>query len=482
MSRSSAAVDGAPRGGPPDAANVAGHRLDRGTLPLLLTLGLGVFAGALDLGVLSPALPALGRAFDAGPRQLAWVFTLYLLANVVAIPVMTKLADRYGRRPIYVLCVAIFGAGSVLAIAAPSYGIFLAARAIQAAGAGGIFPVATAAIGDRVPAERRGAALGLVAATWGLAAVIGPAFGGLVTHFVSWHWVFVANVPLAIMVIALARVHVPATAANARGPLDVAGIVSLAVALLATMALLTRLYAADGVVRPALAWAFVIVAVAGYGAFVAVERRATQPVIAPAMFRDRQLVVTYALEVLIGALEGALFFIPAALVAAQHLSYAAAGGVAALGALCFVVVIPLAGRALDAVGSRAVLAGGAALTAVGMAIFAAGFGTLPGALVAMIVAGVGFGALLGAPTRYIVTNRVGAEQRASAVGLLSIMLIIGQILGGSLGGGVAGSHGDAVSGYRVAYAVFCAIAVAAALLTAALASRRDELAAAARRG
>ena len=158
--------------------DVAGHRIDRSVVPLLVTLGLGVFAGALDLGVLSPALPALGAAFGVGPRDLAWVFTLYLLANVVSIPIATKLADRYGRRPVYIACVTVFALGSVLAIAAPTFAVFLVARAIQAAGAGGIFPVATAAIGDRVPAERRGAALGLVAATWGLAAVIGPTLGG----------------------------------------------------------------------------------------------------------------------------------------------------------------------------------------------------------------------------------------------------------------------------------------------------------------
>src|ERR1700737_1474343 len=95
---------------------VAGHRLDRSTVPLLVTLGLGVFAGALDLGVLSPALPALGAAFGVGPRDLAWVFTLYLLANVVSIPGATKLADRYGRRPVYIACVSVFALGSVLAI------------------------------------------------------------------------------------------------------------------------------------------------------------------------------------------------------------------------------------------------------------------------------------------------------------------------------------------------------------------------------
>ena len=94
--------------------------IDRSNLPLLVTLALGVFAGALDLGVLSPALPALAHTFAIPGREVAWVFTLYLFANVVSIPVMTKLSDVYGRRPIYIACVATFVAGSVLAIAAPT--------------------------------------------------------------------------------------------------------------------------------------------------------------------------------------------------------------------------------------------------------------------------------------------------------------------------------------------------------------------------
>jgi len=446
---------------------VAGHKLDRSTLPLLLTLGLGVFAGALDLGVLSPALPALALAFGVGAREVSWIFTLYLLANVVSIPIMSKLADRNGRRPIYIVCVAIFGAGSLLAILAPSFGVFLTARAIQAIGAGGIFPVATAAIADRVPAERRGAALGLVAATWGLAAVIGPTVGGLLTHFLSWHWIFAANVPLAIVVIALARKHVPATAGNIRGPLDIAGIVSLSLGLLALMVALTHITRPIAAVESACA-------VVCFSIFVAVERKAQEPVMRLWLFTDRQLAVTYGLELLIGVLEGSLFFVPAALVAAQHLTYAAAGGIAALGALLFVAVIPLAGRALDAIGSRFVLTAGALLTAAGLALFAIGLDATWLSVVAMIVAGTGFGALLGAPTRYIITNSVRPDERASAVGLLSIFLIIGQILGGSLAGGIVGAHAFDVAGYRHAYEAFVIVALLAAAGTFALQSRAQE--------
>jgi EmrB/QacA subfamily drug resistance transporter len=451
---------------------VAGHTLDRSTVPLLVTLGLGVFAGALDLGVLSPALPALGIAFGVGPRDLPWIFTLYLLANVVSIPIMTKLADRNGRRPIYIACVAIFAAGSVLAIAAPSWPVFLAARAIQAFGAGGIFPVATAAIADRIPQERRGAALGLVAATWGVAAIVGPLVGGVLTHLLSWHWIFAANIPLSIVVIALARTTLPTTIANVRGPLDVPGILLLSLGLLCLMLGLTG-YDVLGTTNnwPARAW--LLGGIAALIAFAFAERRAKQPVIPPHFFADTQLVVVYGLEVLIGILEGSLFFIPAALVAAQHLSSVAAGAIAAIGAFMFVAVIPGAGRALDAAGSRIVLAVGSVLTAAGLIIFAFGFDALWTAIVAMVVAGAGFGALLGAPTRYIVTNRAGSAQRSAAVGLLSVCLIVGQILGGSLAGAVIGSHAG-VAGFHDAYLWFAGIAIVAVIVTFGLHTKERE--------
>jgi len=458
----------------PSAAAALGHTFDRSHLPLLLTLALGVFAGALDLGVLSPALPAIASGFGIAPRDVAWTFTLYLFANVVSIPIMTKLSDVVGRRAIYSLCVGIFAAGSVLAIAAPDIGIFLLARSVQAAGAGGIFPVATAAIADRVPPERRGSALGLLGAVWGLAAIIGPNVGGLITHFFSWHWIFAANVPLAVVVIVLAQRYVPATAARLRGPLDVAGLVVLAVGLLGVMVGLTRLDTqaasfGNGATAGALA-----VAVVAFVALVPIERHAVAPVIAPQLFATRQLVLTYGLEILIGLLEGALFFIPAALVAADRVTPIAAGGIAAIGAFMFVAVIPLAGRALDAFGSRTVLLVGATCTAAGLALFAATLATLWIAIAGIALAGIGFGALLGAPTRYIITNEVTSTSRATAVGLLSVFLIIGQIFGGSLAGGAIGGRIDDVEGYRVAYEIFAGVAVLAALATLLLASRDRE--------
>jgi len=462
---------------PGRTTTVAGHTLDRASLAMIATLALGVFAGALDLGVLSPALPAIARQFGVGAREVAWVLTLYLFANVVSIPIATKLSDRYGRRRVYSLCVAIFAAGSVAAIVAPTYGVFLVARAVQAAGAGGIFPVATAAIADRIPQERRGSALGILGAIWGLAAIVGPNFGAVMTRAFSWHWIFAANVPLAVIVIVLARRHVPTLAAKTRGPLDVAGVATLALGLLGVMVGLTQLDPAAARLGLGPVVCGLAVAAVCFAILPRIEARAAAPMISPRLFANPQLAKTYVLELFVGLLEGALFFIPAALVAAERLSVTTAGAVAAIGAFMFVAVIPLAGRALDRYGSRTVLIVGAVLTAVGLGTFALALATLPLAILGIVVAGTGFGALLGAPTRYIVANEAPPEMRSAAIGLLSIFLIMGQIVGGSLAGGIIGARIDDPAGYRHAYAAFVAVAVLALLLASRLASREAERAA-----
>ncbi len=435
----------------------------RSNKPLLLTLALGVFAGALDLGVLSPALPAIAREFTVPTGDLAWIFTLYLLVTVASIAIAGTLADRFGRRVVYMSCIGLFAIGSVVAVLAPTYGVFLFARALQALGAGGVFPVATAAIGDVVEPQRRGSALGLVAATWGLAAVIGPAFGGIVTHFISWRWIFVLNFPLAAIVLVLAYRYVPRAAPRIRGPLDGFGLLLLCAGLLLVM---------DGLVTARLVTA--ILGVLILAGFVWWERVAEYPIVPLSLFTGGQLAKTYVLEIAIGVLEGSLFFIPTVLVGAQNLSYAQAGLIASLGALMFVVVIPISGRALDRLGSRDVLLAGAILTEIGLAIFAVGFYSLPLTILAMVVAGCGFGALLGAPTRYIVTSETSENRRATAVGLLSQALIVGQILGSSLAGGVIGLAPSELHGYRDAYLCFCGVALVALAIAATLYPRVRE--------
>jgi MFS family permease len=175
---------------------------------LLAVLFMGVLMGALDIAIIGPILPALRETFAVDGRTISWVFNIYILANLISTPLMSKLSDLYGRRSIYIMDLFLFAMGSLLIITTNSFEMFLLGRAIQGFGAGGIFPVASAVIGDKVPKEKQGTALGLIGAVFGLAFILGPVIGGI---FLQWHWkwIFGINLPIALLIIILAYKVLP---------------------------------------------------------------------------------------------------------------------------------------------------------------------------------------------------------------------------------------------------------------------------------
>ena len=158
---------------------------------VLLVLFLGVLMGALDIAIVAPALPSIQAFFGVGARVLTWTFTIYVLFNLIGTPLMAKLSDTYGRRSIYTLDVTLFALGSLIVALSPAnmFAMLLVGRAMQGFGAGGIFPVASAVIGDTFPPEKRGGALGLIGAVFGLAFLVGPILGGVI---LTVHWLAMA--------------------------------------------------------------------------------------------------------------------------------------------------------------------------------------------------------------------------------------------------------------------------------------------------
>ncbi|MGC8779609.1 MAG: MFS transporter, partial [Anaerolineae bacterium] len=207
------------------------HRRNR----VLLVLFIGVLMGALDIAIVAPALPAVQAYFGVGDRVLAWTITIYVLFNLIGTPLMAKLSDMSGRRTIYILDVLLFAAGSLIVALAPGFGVLLVGRALQGLGAGGIFPVASAVIGDTFPPEKRGSALGLIGAVFGLAFLVGPILGGVLLGLFGWRSLFLINLPIALAVIVLSLITLPATRPAERRPFDGAGMAVLA-ALLAALA------------------------------------------------------------------------------------------------------------------------------------------------------------------------------------------------------------------------------------------------------
>ena len=441
---------------------------------VLAVLFAGVLAAALDIAIVGPALPALREDFGVGDRALSWVFSIYILFNLVGAPLIAKWSDRYGRRPLYVASVATFAVGSVIVASAPAFAVLLAGRAVQAFGAGGIFPVASAVVADTLPIERRGRALGVIGAVFGVAFLIGPLLGGLLLRF-GWPWLFLINVPVALVVIAASYAVLPRGARRASGRFDAAGAAVLALALVAGALGLNRLDAhrlPEAFTAPDV-WPFLVLALAAAPLFVAIERRASDPVMPLELFGGVRSRVVAAIALVAGLVEAGMVFLPALAVDAFGVDAATASFMMIPLVLALIAGAPTAGQLLDRIGPRPVIQAGMIATAAGLALFGVGELHLAKFYTAAGFVGLGLSALLGAPLRYVMLREAGEARRGAGQGLLTLCLGTGQLLGAATIGGLAESAGPAGGGYATALWPLSAVLVAALPLTLVLDARPD---------
>ena len=437
-----------------------------GTNRILAVLFVGVLMGALDIAIVGPALPAMRTEFGADERAISWVFTIYVLFNLVGTPLMAKLSDRLGRRLVYTLDVALFALGSLVVAMAGSLDQVLVGRAIQAFGAGGIFPVASAVIGDALPVERRGRALGLIGAVFGIAFLLGPFVAALLLRY-GWEWLFLINLPIAaVLMVASWRILPGAPLRADPRPFDWTGLLLLSLALGALALGLSNIDSRR--LAQSLAgistWGLLLTGVLACLAVAVVERRAADPLLRPTWFASRQIRLVALFAACAGLGEAGMVFLPDLAVSALGMSAHDSSFVLLPVVLALAIGSPLIGRLLDRSGPKPIvlvalliLAGGAAAAA--LLPTTRTVLTFAGALV-----GLGLAGLLGAPLRYILLAEVPADQRAAAQGLLTIFTGIGQMLCGVLIGAVAASAGGGAGGYREAFGL---IAVLVALMAAA---------------
>jgi EmrB/QacA subfamily drug resistance transporter len=420
---------------------------------VLLVLFAGVLMGALDIAIVGPAMPAIRNDFAVGTRELAWIFNIYVLLNLVGTPLMAKLSDRFGRRIVYVADVALFGIGSLIVASAPSFDALLAGRAVQAFGAGGIFPVAAAVIGDTFPPEKRGSALGLIGAVFGVAFLIGPVLAGSILKYASWHWLFLINLPIALLLIVAAMRLLPGTRPPERLPFDFAGVIVISVMLASLAFGITGLDKTQpwlGADRPAVAIAL-LVALLLMPVFWQVEKRAADPVLRPSLIRSRQIGLAGLLCIGAGAAESSMVFLPSLAVSALAMTDYQATFWMIPAVLALGVGAPLAGRMLDRLGSRFVILFGMLMTVAGLVMLGLPALSLVIFIAAQIMIGLGLSALLGAPFRYIILNEARPEERGAAQSLTQIPASVGQILGAAVVGSVVASLGNGPQGYREAF-------------------------------
>ena len=437
----------------------------------MAVLFIGVFMAALDTAVIAPAIPALREDFGLDHRAVGLVMTVFILCSLTSTAPLANLGDRHGRRPVYLASIALFALGSLLIALAPRFWLVLLGRAIQGIGGGGIIPTASAVIGDAFPARERGRALGLIGATYGMAFVLGPPLAGLVMVVASWHWIFLANLPIAAVVLWLGVRALPAPAdARARPPLDLAGI-GVVFALLCALVLgITRV--ADGFAGLLLwPWALGVAALL-LPLLLRLERRAAQPMIPLSLFTNRRLATAYALTLGAGFGMGSVVFLTSVATLIHGVSARHAGFVLLPLVLCSMLGSMGSGRLLHRVGARRLVVAGFALLALGYGASAFTGAGLAGFLVATMPVGLGVGVVVGGALRSIAIDEAPIDVRGAAQGLINICTSIGTLLSASAIGALADLGGAGAAGFALAYGAVGALMLA--LVGLALTLRPDE--------
>ncbi len=212
----------------------------RARMEILFAILLALFLSALDQTIVASALPRIVTDLS-GNELYTWVVTIYLLTSTITGPIYGKLSDQFGRRPLLMIGVGLFLLGSFLSGLSQDMFQLILFRGIQGLGAGSIFPIALAVIGDLFSPQERGKYQGLFGAVFGVSALIGPALGGFLTDQVSWHWIFFVNLPIGAIALAIIWRLLPAhTRAGVTRSVDYLGVFVFTLALVPILIGLTN--------------------------------------------------------------------------------------------------------------------------------------------------------------------------------------------------------------------------------------------------
>jgi len=439
---------------------------------VLVGIMLSIFLAAIESTVVATAMPTVVASLG-GIRIYSWVFSGFLLTQTVTMPLWGRFSDLYGRRSIYLAGLATFLAGSALSGAAQNMGQLIVFRMIQGLGAGALMTLGYTIIGELFGLERRARMQGYISSVWGVASLIGPWVGGMLTDYVSWRWVFYINLPIGAIAMAVLATTLRGIPRPVRQPVvDWAGIALFAAGV---SSILLAIVEAGRVG----AWSTIdVVALLGLGGlvlvgFVVVERRAAEPIVPPRLFKNRMVVAAVVTRFLAGmAMFGALSFVPLFLQSVTGASATGAGLVLTPFVLGWVLTSVLSARLVLRVGFRKVVFTGMAALTGAFLLFTRWSAALThgAAMVDVLLAGVGMG-LVVVPMLIAVQSVVARQDLGAATSMTQFFMSIGGTLGLSVMGAVMSQRlhaalpmAEALHGVFVVGFAVCVAALASSFL------------------
>ncbi|OHX12693.1 MFS transporter [Chromobacterium sphagni] len=441
----------------------------------LASLSLSTLMPSLDTSIANAGLPALAQALNASFQQAQWIVLAYLLAITTLIVSVGRLGDLLGRRRLLLAGIVLFSAASLLCGMAPTLGLLIAARAAQGLGAAIMLALTVAMLGEAVPRDKAGSAMGLLGTMSAIGTTLGPSLGGLLIDGLGWRAIFLVNVPLGMINFALACRYLPADCQADKAErvgFDHLGTLWLALTLAAYALAMTMGRGYFGALNIGL----LLAAVGGAILFIWVESRAASPLVRLAMFRVPALSASLTMSALVSTvIMSTLVVGPFYLSRALELGTARVGLVLSAGPLVSACSGVPAGRLVDRFGTQRMSLAGLAGMAGGTLLLS----MLPTSLgvagyIGPIMITTASYALFQAANNTAIMASAGAGPRGVVSGMLSLSRNLGLITGAAAMGAVfaaasASDGGGMASAQAVASGMRTTFAVAAGLIAAALA-------------
>lgn len=396
---------------------------------IMIGLALGLLVSSLDQTVVGTSLPKI--VGDLGGMNLfAWLFTAYMLGEVLTIPVAGKMSDRYGRKPVFLAGMGLFLTGSILAGMSNSMDMLIACRALQGVGGGAIMPVAMATVADLYAPTERGKIQGMLGGIFALASVIGPFLGGFIVDNLDWRWVFYVNLPVGILAIAITSMKFPNQESDTSRHIDYVGMVTLASTLLPSLLVMTwggSTYAWESIEVIGLT----AISLLSLIAFILNEKRAEDPILPLWLFKEPIFTLgSMGLLIMSIGLFGVIAFLPMFLQAVIGMSATSSGETLIPLMVGVMITILASGFLLKRTGYKVWLIIGPPLSAFGLFMLStlhAG-SSQTDAVIYLIITGMGLGAVM---SNYMVAAQNVMNKKE--MGVVTSSMTMFRSIGGTVG-------------------------------------------------